>query len=262
MKRTAQKYFEFIEPSVQPPDDFGLNGLRRLRDIMGLPSPRSASFASRLPFALNDVTAGTETELQAAALGQKESVDLPLTIKESNYFANMLKRVHAGDANSETVSEIERFLNENSSQVWENSWVRFPRERLHESAEHVLQTDLRSNKMDPASPPRTDAHQFVLRRGGQEWVRVPISYLIKLALADFLGIETRPRSQLADTAWAIMDKFFSDNTSPETVSLYITPMSHETEMGLAAAKETSQRFLLIGLLEISVGMRRAAAWIR
>ena len=248
MKRTAQRHFEFIEEPSRHSEELEVNRLRRLREILGLPSPRSASFVSRLPFTLNDVTAGTETELQAAALGQKESVDLPLVIKESNYFANMLKRVHAGDADSETVSEIERFLNENSSEVWENSWVRFPRERLHESAQQVLEADLRSNKMDPTSPPRTDANQFVFWRGGQEWVRVPISYLIKLALADFLGAETRPRSNVTDTAWAIMDKFFSDNTSPETVSLYITPLSPETEMGLAAAKETSLRFLLTHLL--------------
>ena len=54
------------------------------------------SFASRdelaasLPFSLNDVTAGSESELQAVVCGAKEDVDLPLIIEQSNFFANMM----------------------------------------------------------------------------------------------------------------------------------------------------------------------------
>ncbi|MDQ1239655.1 MAG: hypothetical protein QG577_1841, partial [Thermodesulfobacteriota bacterium] len=50
------------------------------------------------------------------------------------------------------------------------------------------------------------------------------------------------------TAISILDKFFNDNSSPETVSFYISPLFVQTQMGKAVAKETSQRYLLTQLL--------------
>ena len=49
-----------------------------------------------LPFCGNDVTAGSETELQAVVMGKSENVDLPQTIQNSNYFKNIIKRACSG----------------------------------------------------------------------------------------------------------------------------------------------------------------------
>jgi hypothetical protein len=45
-----------------------------------------------LPFALGDTTAGSETELQAVVAGGNNQVDLPISISQSNYFANIMRR--------------------------------------------------------------------------------------------------------------------------------------------------------------------------
>src|SRR5476651_895404 len=74
------------------------------------------SFASRdelaatLPFSCNDVTAGSESELQAVVCGAKEDVDLPLLIEQSNFFANMMKRAASGETPRRAVADLERFL--------------------------------------------------------------------------------------------------------------------------------------------------------
>jgi hypothetical protein len=222
--------------------------VRRIRDLMGMPPPRSAEFVAALPFGYDDVTAGTETELQAAVKGNRDSVDLPLAIESSNYFANILKRVRLGDTHSDAVSDIERYLSENTSGVWENSWVRFPRNQLNAFADRVLSEDLRADKRNPKSAMRSDAHNFIFFHGGEEWVRVPVSYLIKLALADFAASLGDSSSILVETATSMMDKFFNDNSSPETVSFYISPLFAHTYMGRAIAKETSQRYFLTQLL--------------
>src|SRR6266545_3836978 len=95
-----------------------------------------------LPFSLNDTTAGSETELQVAVAGRKQDVDLPAIIEESNYFANFLKRAAAGEAPSQLITDLERFLNSNGGNIWENSWVRFPRRRLSPYAWQVFEHDL------------------------------------------------------------------------------------------------------------------------
>jgi len=236
-----------IYPSVSH-DPSNRLSVRRIRDLIGMPPTRSAEFAAALPFASGDVSAGTETELQAAVKGSRESVDLPLAIEASNYFANILKRVRIGDTHSDAVSDVERFLNENTSGIWENSWVRFPRKHLDAFADQVLSEDLRADKRDPKSAMRSDAENFIFSQRGEEWVRVPVSYLIKLSLADFTGSQGDSSAVLAETAISIMDKFFNDNSSPETVSFYISPLFPRTRMGRAIAKETSQRYLLTQLL--------------
>ena len=56
----------------------------RVREVLSIPAPRSPGFVDALPFSLHDATAGSETELQAAVAGTRETVDLPVTIQESN----------------------------------------------------------------------------------------------------------------------------------------------------------------------------------
>ena len=72
--------------------------------------------AGHLPFSAGDATAGSETELQAVVLGARESVDLPLMIEQSNYFANILRRAAAGDLPRRAVTDLERFLGSNTEQ--------------------------------------------------------------------------------------------------------------------------------------------------
>ena len=217
-------------------------------------------FISSLPFSRNDTTAGSETELQVAVAGRKEDVDLPGTIERSAYFANVLKRAAAGETPKSLVSDLERFLASNEENVWENSWVRFPRKLLSPYAGQVFRHDLREVKSNRGSGPRSDAHRFILDNGeGEEQLRLPISYLLKLALADALGSQELLPALVRTTGERLMGHFLNDNTSPETFSFHVVPLRPETGMGRGIARETSKRFLLTQLLAMyaneSFGLR-------
>ena len=136
------------------------------------------------PFSEGDVTAGSETELQAAVIGTAERVDLPLTLRQSNYFANVVRRAAAGDRSRRAIIRLEAHLESGPGEFWENSWVRIPMVRLGPFARHVLRGDLKADKTLPEGPDRSDAGRFFCQVEGQRRLRVPISYLIKLALAD------------------------------------------------------------------------------
>ena len=236
---------------------------RELKPEAGL-TPESArtvfarlgvSFASRdemaatLPFSLHDVTAGSESELQAVVCGAKEDVDLPLIIEQSNFFANMMKRAAAGETPRKVVADLERFLADNPSQVWENSWVRFPRRTLSRFAHDVFEKDLLADKKNPASGRRSDAERFTFRdTAGEEMLRLPISYLIKLALADLLGSQQILPDLIRQTGIRLMDHYLNDNTSPETFSFNVVSLSPKSGMGKSIAKETAIRFLMTQLL--------------
>src|SRR5215510_11646984 len=96
-----------------------------------------------LPFALGDATGGTENELQAIVIGKRNTVDLPVTIERSQYYANIARRVECEEASRDLIRELDQFLAENCEQVWENSWVRFPRSYLSSFASQMLDMDLR-----------------------------------------------------------------------------------------------------------------------
>jgi len=198
-----------------------------------------------LPFSIGDTTAGSEAELQAVVVGKKECVDLPLTILQSHYFANIIKRTASGELPSRAMTDLERYLDDNADGVWENSWVRFPMAMLGPFAQRVFQNDLLADKSDPAQGSRTDMAHFIFQQDRQEYLRVPISYLLKIALAE--AIDGRPPA-VVETGRKLMDHFLSDNTSPETYSFHVTPLSPETSMGKAVAGETAKRFLLTQLL--------------
>jgi hypothetical protein len=74
-----------------------------------------------LPFSASDITAGSESELQAVVVGDRNSVDLPLQIERSNYFANVSRHIAAGDTPRRVGASIERYLNGNRKQVWSAS---------------------------------------------------------------------------------------------------------------------------------------------
>jgi len=50
-----------------------------------------------LPFAPEDITAGSESEMQTVVKGERSNVDLPIFIEQSNYLSNVRKRAKSGD---------------------------------------------------------------------------------------------------------------------------------------------------------------------
>jgi hypothetical protein len=200
------------------------------------------------PFSATDTTVGVENELQAAVLGKKEDVDLAVIIEESNYFQNLLCRAERGDMSLSSVSELRRFLDQNEEQIWENSWVRFPKNRLSPHAQVVLQHDLLADKSCPEKGCRSDCHRFLITLQGEEWLRVPISYLLKLALADAISQPDLSFPLFLQIGKRLMEHFISDNTSPEITSFLVTGSSHGELPGMATAKETARRFFFIQLL--------------
>ena len=200
-------------------------------------------------FGNGDITAGSETELQAAVLGSREDVDLPLAIEQSRFYANLVKRAASGEAPERQIERLRGFLDENTGRVWENSWVRFEYSTLSSYARRVLHQDFKADKHNPASAMRRDCHRFQFTNiSGQPCVRIPVSYLIKLALADIAGVQNRMPAPLRDTACKLQDYFLNDNTSPETLSFHVTTPDSDNGQGMALARETAQRYLLTQLL--------------
>ncbi len=200
-----------------------------------------------LPFTLDDTTAGIENEFQAAVIGNNETVDLPNTIKSSSYFKNIIKKAKAGDSPWQVLTSLEDFLEEENDHVWENSWVRFPRKFLSARADDILKTDLLADKSFPALGTRSDIGRFTYIEDGEPRVRVPISYLLKLALADVTGLPDTP-VDLCKIADKLMTCFLSDNTSPEVTSFYITPLSKKFGKGRSVSDEALLRYLSCQLL--------------
>ena len=208
-----------------------------------------------LPFTGQDATAGSETELQAAVLGGAASVDLPLSIRNSRYFENEARRAEAGDTSRKAVSRLEDYLENNPANVWENSWVRFPRHALNAYAGAVLDQDLRIRKADPESAYRGDLHKFLFTENGAEFVRVPVSYLVKLSLADAMFAGSRPSPAVLAAGVRLMPRFLSDNTSPETHSFHVVSLEPRRGNGRVLAKETAKRYLLTHLLTLYANKR-------
>jgi hypothetical protein len=201
-----------------------------------------------LPFSASDITAGSESELQTVVVGAKDSVDLPLQIEQSNYYANISRHIAAGDTPRRAGAAIERYLNDNRDQVWENSWARFPKRLLSEFAQQTFQADLLADKRDYRRGMRADIDRFIVREHGETLMRVPVSYLLKLALAEVLGSQPNLPGAVSATGVKLLGHFLNDNTSPETFSFYVTLLSPENGLGRELAREKAKRFLLSQLL--------------
>ena len=106
---------------------------------------------------------------------------------------------------------------------------------------------MRADKRLADGPSRCDAHRFVCSEAGIEKVRVPVSYLLKLSLANAIG---RPgvAPMVHSTGRAMMAHFLNDNTSPETHSYHPVGSGGGQSAGAAAAAETLMRYLLTQLL--------------
>ena len=219
--------------------------VERLRDALGMTSP---SDVANLPFVGDDATGGAEAELQASVQGSRETVDLPLAIAGSDFLANICRRAAVGELAVRQVHALERFLDANGDQVWDNSWVRFPRRLLGPEAARVFTDDLRADKSEASGRMRNDLCRFLVVERGIEYARVPISYLLKLALADAVAsLPERPES-VRRTGRRLLGHFLSDNTSPETCSFNVVSLAPQAGGGRALARESARRFLLTQLL--------------
>lgn len=222
--------------------------LSSLFEKLGVVRSSSDQFIESLPFSCNDITAGSETELHTVVIGNKNIVDLPLSIQESRYFSNVKKREAAGEMPHKPVTDIESFINDNESEIWDNSWVRFPKRLLSLRAKMIFEFDLLADKKTLANNTRADADRFVFHEKGEAHIRVPVSYLLKLALADAVVQAPGLPEAIQKVGYRLLNYFINDNTSPEIHSFYVTPLWPVNGMGKAIARETSKRFLLTQLL--------------
>ncbi len=218
-----------------------------LRDSLALLESSFRDPAS-LPFAPGDCTAGSENELQVAVVGSRHDVDLPLTIAASGYYVDVVRRAASGDASPLLARHLEDYLDNNPEQVWENSWVRFPFARLGCYSRNILLQDLQSDKRNPLGPPRNDSRRFFLVRGGECWLRLPISYLLKLVLADVVDDSEPDCSLIRSGGRRLLEHFLNDNTSPETFSFHVVSGCHGATVGHNLARETAKRLLFSHLL--------------
>jgi hypothetical protein len=182
-------------------------------------------------------------------IGSQDQVDLPCTIQGSRYFANLQRRARSGETSQRLLQELHEFLSDGKNRVWENSWVRFPRQRLSGYALKVLELDLFVDKQRPELGQRSDAARFQLAGPKQEpWVRVPVSYLLKLALADLLGNQRHGDTSLQGVGESLLGHYLNDNSSPETFSFHVASLSADSGMGHSLARETAKRYLFTQLL--------------
>ena len=199
------------------------------------------------PFTDGDSSVGMEFELQVAVEGDHKDVDLPTTISSSTFFKNVIKRSARGDLPPESVQSLKDFLHKNNSKVWENSWVRFPENCLTAWTKKVLADDFQADKRNSASKPRTDIHRFRCSHRGRECLRLPISYLLKLSLANAISSDNMLPPELFETGTSLMQNLLSDNTSPEILSFTI-PVAGRSRIGDLAAAESARTLLFCQLL--------------
>lgn len=199
------------------------------------------------PFAGEDTSVGMEYELQVAVEGGHRDVDLAATIRNSSYFKNITKRTARGDLHPGCLEALKEFLYQNKSNVWENSWVRLSEYRLTPWTRKMLTRDFLADKSILHTKQRTDVHRFRCIHKGETHLRLPVSYLLKLSLANVISVDDTLSPILFKTGKSLLDNFLSDNTSPEILSFNI-PTSAQGRIGDLAATETARTFLFSQLL--------------
>lgn len=171
-----------------------------------------------LPFTPRDATVGLENEMQAAVVGSAEEVDLPISLIESGFYRNLRRRTASGDAPREVLARLENYL-EHCGNVWPNSRVRIPVRALSEAAMKLVESDMRSDKNDLSSPPRSDRADFFAESDGETFLRVPVSYLLKISLFEALHSAGVP-AELRERFPSFQRALICDNTSPELLSFF------------------------------------------
>ena len=216
--------------------------------VFDLPSQRHrTSFELEvLPFSPGDVTAGSEDELQAVVVGKAETCDLPITIRDSRFLTNIARRSLSGEAPHRTLLDLQAFLND-SENVWENSWVRLPVRSLSPHALDTFHRDMRAEARGE-SRKRSDFAKFMVSHKGEDWLRAPISYVLKLALADLVGVQPHMPAAMREEAQRLLCHFSNDNTSPETTSFHVLFAAGTAGLGKEVARESARCFLFTSLL--------------
>lgn len=198
------------------------------------------------PFSPDDLTCGCENEFQVAVEGNSEDVDLPSQIINSRYFQSLTRRVKSGDTPSKILKDLENLLFSNSTKIWENSWVRVELDRLSYTAKNAFSHDLLIDKSNPQVGYRTDTQSFYFFKEKKCYIRIPVSYLLKLVLIDLYSRYKNKTLELDSLIQSLTKKFINDNTSPEVISFYIS--KNKDDHGYDVAKEHGKRFLFIQLL--------------
>lgn len=209
--------------------------------------PGDLKYLLKTPFVPDDLTCGCENEFQVAVEGSTDSVDLPAKIINSRYYQNLIRRVKSGDTPSRLLKDLEDLIFSNNSNIWENSWVRIEKDRLSEKTRCVFTRDLLKDKSNPSLGFRNDAEDFFFYKDKKCYIRVPVSYLLKLVLIDFYNtFYDKKDAQLDGLINFLTKNFINDNTSPEVTSFYIS--KDVNDIGYDVAKENAKRFLFIQLL--------------
>lgn len=201
--------------------------------------------ADTLPYCHKDLTAGSEMEFQVAVLGSWKNVDLPQSILGSDDLTDQKKRVARGESSSTRLSQLVDFLKNPKTSVWENSWVRIPVKKTSKSVNEEFLNDMHSDRLDSSSVLRSDRNIFEFEKDGEKWIRVPVSYLLNLALASIQG-ESIP--QVEQFVEKLKIHFLNDNTSPESTSFHVMNPGEASGRGIEIAREASFRFLFSQLL--------------
>ena len=221
-----------------------------IRRGVSLESPSAQDYAciplDELPFSDQDATAGSEDELQAVVVGSAGNCDLSLSIRDSRFLQNIARRSASGEAPHRTLLEVGAFLDD-THEVWENSWIRFPQARLSAYALHVFLADLQVERNGSVAE-RSDASRFRFTQNGERWLRIPISYALKLALADVIGSQPHMPEPMRQEASRLMRHFLNDNTSPETTSFQVVGGESKRSLGEQVSREAARRFLFTSLL--------------
>lgn len=236
-------------PNHAYPADSQGTALRQSLNRAGITCSSSQALLNSLPFTIGDVTAGSENELQVVVIGNRQLVDLPQLIDNSSYVRNIRRRAAAGETSQRTAEKLENLLSENNDEVWENSWVRFPRSVLTPFANQILDRDFLADKSAPEAGYRNDCDRFIYYdHDAHEMLRIPVSYLLKLALADLVASQDSLPVALRETGIRLLEHFLNDNTSPETFSFSVVSIEPESGMGQSIAQEMALRFLVTQLL--------------
>ncbi|WP_321491820.1 hypothetical protein [uncultured Desulfobacter sp.] len=227
--------------------------LDRISAAVGLKDQSADGFVQALPFMAGDATAGAENEFQAVVAGKREDIDLARVIETSNYYRNLVEQARTGETPQRRVMALERLLKDKDGKEWENSWVWFPRRVLNRFANQVFNKDLKADKSIPTSEYRRDAANFVFEKNGENHVRVPVSYLLKLALADAIGEDFTVPEPVKTWGEKMLSHFSNDNSSPELFSFYPVKSDNTGGVGEKLAAETLLRFLLTQALVAYAG---------
>ncbi|MFO7884219.1 MAG: hypothetical protein R6U68_05300 [Desulfobacteraceae bacterium] len=267
MADAAQTDSQFKKPS------YGGSGLSkephseiiaRVRKALDIDDSSPERFADSLPFSCGDTTCGCENEFQAVVTGCSEDVDLPAEIRTSSWYTNLLKQNARDGGLDKKIAGIEQYLtpcaygsrdfSAGEDAVWENSWVCFPRKKLNLYAGQILEKDMLRDKTHPSAGSRSDKSRFLVKKDQTPYLRVPVSYLLKLSLAQAVGNpSTHHRLRMA--AKKMMDCFINDNSSPEVLSFFPSGITAVMNQDIPAVRETSVRFVLVQLLTAYAGIK-------